>query len=341
MSRERKTSGNPTLADVAKAADVSAITVSRALRDPGSVSSQLRERIESAVRSIGYVPNSAARQLASARTDVIAVVIPSLTNAVFADVLTGIYDAAEGTRFQIQLGITNYSRLKEQELLRLFVSQRPAAMLITGSDHGDEVRRLLRGNDCPIVQIMEVGANPIDMQVGFSHEDAAGAGTRHLLSKGYRRIGFLAGQMDPRTQRRLAGYSRVMHEAGRFDEALIVTSSKPSSVVLGTALCSELLSRQVDPDAVQANNDDVALGAMFECQRRRMHIPQDFGIVGFNDLEFMGVASPSVTSVVTHRYEMGRKAMEMLNDAIAGRRPAQPSIDLGFELVARQSTARI
>ena len=339
MARERKTSGQPTLSDVAKAADVSAITVSRVLRHPQAVSEPLRERVQAAIAKIGYVPNTAARQLASARTDVIAIVVPSVINAVFADVLRGIYDAVEGTRFQVQLGTTNYSQLKEEGLIRLFSGQRPAAMLVTGAEHTREVTRLLKGNDCPIVQIMDLAPEPIDMQIGFSHVEAAYAATRHLLEKGYRRIAFLAAQMDPRTQRRMEGYSRALHEAGLFDDDLIVTTSKPSSVAMGAVLCSDLLARGVGADAVQANNDDIALGTMFECVRRRIRIPQDFGIVGFNDLELMAVASPSITSVVTHRYDMGRRAIEMLFAAMDGKRPAR-TIDLGFELVPRQSTAR-
>jgi LacI family gluconate utilization system Gnt-I transcriptional repressor len=340
MARERRTSGQPTLADVARAAGVSAITVSRVLRHPEMVSPPLRERVQTAIGKIGYVPNTAARQLASARTDVIAVVVPSVINTVFADVLRGIYDAVEGTRFQVQLGTTNYSQMKEEGLLRLFAGQRPAAMLVTGAEHTREVTRLLRGSDCPIVQIMDLAPQPIDMQIGFSHVEAAYAATRHLLEKGYRRIAFLGAQMDPRTRRRLQGYTRAMHEAGLFDDDLVVTTTKPSSVSMGSALCSELFARGVGADAVQANNDDIALGTMFECLRRRIRIPQDFGIVGFNDLEPMAVASPSITSVVTHRYDMGRRAIEMLFASLENRRPAERTVDLGFELVARESTAR-
>lgn len=338
--KSRRRSGKPTLADVAKAADVSAITVSRALRNPSSVSTVLRERVERAVREIGYVPDSAARALASARTNVIGVVIPSVTNAVFIDVLRGIYDAVEGTPFQIQLGNSNYSSLQEEALFRLFVGQRPAALLITGLGQSREARRLLGELDCPIVQIMEMGSNPIDMLVGFSHTAACEAATRNLIERSYRRIGFLAAQMDPRTRLRLEGYTKAMKAAGLFDERLIVTTPKPSTITLGVELCVELLARVPDADAVQTNNDDIAIGAFFECQRRRIRIPEEFGISGFNDLELMSVAHPTITSVRTFRYEMGKVAIEMLMEAIAGRRPEQPIVDLGFELIRRQSTDR-
>ncbi len=292
------------------------------------------------MREIGYVPDSAAQALASARTNVIGVVIPSVTNAVFIDVLRGVYDTVEGTRFQIQLGNSNYSVLQEEALFRLFIGQRPAALLVTGLGQSRDARKLLVEMDCPIVQIMELGPDPVDMLVGFSHSAACEAAVRNLIARSYRRIGFLAAQMDPRTRMRLDGYTKAMCEAGLFDERLIVTTPKPSNITLGGELCAELLARVPDADAVQTNNDDIAIGAFFECQRRRIRIPDEFGISGFNDLELMSVAHPTITSVRTYRYEMGKSAIEMLMRAIAGDRPSQPTVDLGFRLVLRQSTDR-
>lgn len=338
--KSRRKSGKPTLADVARSADVSAITVSRALRNPSSVSPGLRERVERAVREIGYIPDSAARALASARTNVIGVVIPSVTNSVFIDVLRGIYDAIEGSIFQIQLGNSNYSTLQEEALFRLFTGQRPAALLVTGLGQSRESRKLLGELGCPIVQIMEMGPDPVDMLVGFSHSAACETATRHLIDRSYHRVGFLAAQMDRRTRMRLEGYSRAMREAGLFDERLIVTTQKPSNITLGGELCAELLARVPEADAVQTNNDDIAIGAFFECQRRRIRIPEEFGISGFNDLELMSVAHPTITSVRTFRYEMGRVATEMLMQAIGGNRPKERIVDLGYELMLRQSSNR-
>jgi LacI family gluconate utilization system Gnt-I transcriptional repressor len=340
LSKTGRKSGKPTLADVARVADVSAITASRALRNPASVSPVLRERIDRAVAKIGYVPNTAARALASARTNVIGVIIPSVTNSVFTDVLRGIYDTIEGTPFQAQLGTTNYSSIKEEELLRLFIGQRPAALLVTGFDQSKEAHRLLKANECPVVQIMDLPPDPADMAVGFDHSEAAEVATRALTARSYRRIGFLAAQMDVRTRQRLEGYSRAMQEAGLFDERMIVTTHKTSNVLLGGQLLSEFIARFPDADAIQANNDDIALGALFECQRRRIRIPEDFGISGFNDFDIASTVHPTLTSVKTYRYEMGRKAMEMLIATVSGEPPAERSVNLGFELIERESTAR-
>ncbi|OIS93580.1 LacI family DNA-binding transcriptional regulator [Brucella cytisi] len=329
-----------TLADVAREAGVSSATVSRALSTPDMVSADVRSRIQQVIDKLGYVPDPAARALASARTKVIGVLIPSVTNNVFSDVLRGIYAKIRNSQYDVQLGNTHYSTLQEENLLKVFLSQRPAGLIVTGIDQSAESLKLLRQASCPIVQIMEFGNEPVDMMVGFSHWWGAHAAAVHLIEQGYRRIGFLGARMDPRTQRRLEGFSQALTANGLYDERLVVTTTKPSTVSLGCDLLSEILSISPDVDAVFCINDDLALGALFECQRRRIKVPHQFGICGFNDLEMMSVANPSITSVRTHRKEMGEQAVAMLLSAIAKGEIRDKIIDIGFELVKRQSTQR-
>lgn len=336
----RRKSGAPTLSDVAAACGVSASTASRALRNPESVSAELRKRVRRAIEDIGYVPNSAARALASARTDVIGIIVPSVTNSVFSEVLRGAFDTLENSAFQVQFGNTNYSYLKEEELVRLFLGQRPAAMVITGHDQTRGAEAMLRAADCPVVQIMDLPPHPIDMAVGLSHFDSAATATRHLLERDYHTIGFLGAQMDTRTRARLDGYSFAMRTAGRYDEGLLITTHRPSSVSLGAQLCSEFFSRHPGADAILANNDDIALGVLFECQRRRVRIPEDIGICGFHDFELAANVHPSMTSVRTHRYEMGQRAIAMAIAAASGNPPEQRVVDVEFELAIRESSNR-
>lgn len=338
MGRKRTKSGKIRLTEVAKLAGVSPITASRFFRNPDALSISKRERVDSAVKELGYVPNLAARALASHRTEVIGVVIPSLTNSVFSDVLRGIYDASEQSRYSIQLANTRYSILQEEKLLRLFRAQKPAGLIVTGINQTAESRNVLETMDCPVTQIMEIGDSPVDMMVGFSHYDASFAAISHILQQGRRRIGFLGARMDPRVQRRLDGYRDAMKEAALFDQNLVVTTSVPTTVTLGGTLFADLLAQAPDIDAVFCVNDDLALGVLFECQRRQMSVPGHLAIVGFNDLEFMASAVPSLTSVRTNRYEMGRHAITMVIDAIEGRRPQEPVLDLGFQLMIRESS---
>lgn len=318
------------------------MTVSRALREPDRVSAKTLVKIRAVIDRLGYVPDPAASALAAGRTNVIGVIVPSVTNNVFADVMTGVFKAAEGTSWQIQLGNTRYSPLEEERLVRTFLSQRPAGLIISGIDQSAETLKLLKAAPCRIVQIMETSPDPIDMMVGFSHLEAARAATRHLLAAGYRMPGFLAARLDPRTQRRLEGFRDVAREAGCLRDDAIVTTPKPSSVTLGSLLMADLLSRAPETDTVLCNNDDLALGALFECQRRGVAVPAEMGICGFNDLEMMAVANPAITSVKTYRLEMGLTAMALLTEALttgAGAEPAAP-VDLGYKVLARDSTRR-
>jgi LacI family transcriptional regulator, gluconate utilization system Gnt-I transcriptional repressor len=177
------------------------------------------------------------------------------------------------------------------------------------------------------------------MMIGFSHYDAAFAAVSHLLAHGFRRIGFVGAQMDPRVQRRFGGYRDAVRAASIFDPRLIVTTPVPTSVTLGGTLFADLLARAPDCDAVFCGNDDLALGVLFECQRRHISVPDEMAIVGFNDLEFMASAVPSLTSVRTNRYEMGRNAVTMVTAAIEGNHPPERVVDLGFELMVRQSSS--
>lgn len=340
MGRKRTKPGKVRLAEVARLAGVSPITASRFFRTPEAVSVAKRVRVESAAQELGYIPNLAARALASQRTEVIGVLIPSLTNNVFSDVLRGIYDAVDGTRYSIQLANTRYSILQEEKLLRLFLAQRPAGLIVTGIDQTAESRSMMDSVDCPIVQIMEIGPNPVDMMIGFSHYEAARAAISHLLAQGFRRIGFLGARMDPRVQRRFEGYEAIMKDAALLDPQLVVTTTLSSSVTIGGALLTDLLSTAPDADAVFCANDDVALGVLFECQRRRIAVPNQMAIVGFNDLEFMAATVPTLTSVRTNRYEMGRDAATMLVERIEGRLSREPIVDLGFKVMERQSSLR-
>jgi LacI family gluconate utilization system Gnt-I transcriptional repressor len=340
MSESYKQKQSYTLQDVALRAGVSAITASRALRTPERVATETLARVRDAVAALGYVPNPAAQALASARSRVIGVVIPSVTNSVFADLLRGVMDATEDGPWQPQIANTRYVSSREEDVLRLFATQRPAGMIVAGIDQSPEARAILRGIGCPVVQVLETGPDPIDMMIGCSQVDGARAAVRHLVGQGYRRIGFLGARMDPRSQRRLAGYRQEVEAAGLPGPARVLTVQHASSVTLGRRLMADLLALHPDVDAVFCNNDDIALGALFECIRRGIRVPAQMGIAGFNDLDMAEGAEPGLTSVRTHRYTMGLEAVRMIEAALAGERPETPVRDLGFTLEVRDSTRR-
>ena len=338
MGRKQTKSGKIRLTEVAKLAGVSPITASRFFRNPEALSLSKRERVDSAVKELGYVPNLAARALASHRTEVIGVVIPSLTNNVFADVLRGIYNSSEGSRYTIQLANTRYSILQEEKVLRLFRAQKPAGLIVTGINQTAESRTILESMNCPVTQIMEIGDSPVDMMVGFSHYDAAFAAISHILEQGYRRIGFLGARMDPRVQRRFEGYRDAMKAASLFDPTLVVTTSVPTTVTLGGTLFADLLAQTPDIDAVFCVNDDLALGVLFECQRRQISVPARSGHCRLQRPGIHRLRGPRAFQRAHQSLRNGPARRQHGDRRDRGPPPAEPVIDLGFQLMVRESS---
>lgn len=339
-STQRRARARITLDDVAKHVGVSAITVSRALRTPELVSAPVAEKIEQAVRELGYIPNRMASALASARTRVIGVAIPSLTNVVFVDVIQAIYDSVQPSGYQVLLGNFHYSPLDEERLVSTLIEQGAEALILTGLDQTRQTREIIHKARLPVVQIMETGSPAIDMNVGFSHFQAGYDLTRRLVAEGYRRVAFMGARMDPRTQRRMEGYKKAMDDQGLDWRDKLVTTPRRSTVKLGCELLRDLLARNVEVDALFCCNDDLAMGAIFEAQRMNVRVPGELAIAGFNDLEGADVVNPALTTVATPRYEMGKLAVEMILERLnhPDRPPRHAPVDLGYEIVIRQST---
>jgi LacI family gluconate utilization system Gnt-I transcriptional repressor len=328
------------LSDVALKAGVSAVTVSRVMRKPEMVSAELRRRVEDAVKELAYVPNQLASALASARTHTIGVVIPSLTNGVFADYLRALHDVFLPAGLQVLVLNSRYIPDEEERAISTLLGQHPEAMILAGVDQSDGTRRLLGRAGIPVIQTMELTDDPIDINIGFSQREAGYAATRYLLDLGYRRIAHLRARLDPRSRRRFEGYRLAMDDASIDSTTLVAATPRPSTVALGSELFGEILERAPDLEAVFCCNDDLALGALFECHRRGIRVPEAMAIVGFNDLEYSANAFPSLTSIATPRYEMGRRAAEIVIEIIrgSGLRPHPARIDLGFALRERDST---
>ncbi|QJE02167.1 LacI family DNA-binding transcriptional regulator [Massilia forsythiae] len=329
--------GRATLEAVAGLAGVSTMTASRALSQPRLVSDATRARVEQAVAELGYVPNRAARALASAQSRVIVVLVPSLSNAVFTAVLDGIHDAVEASQYQLLIGNTRYAAAEEEKLLNIYLQSNPDGVLLSGHADSPHVQRVLGNSRIPIVSMMDLADGPDELSVGFSQIDAGGAMTDYLLGKGYRRIAFIGAQRDERTLRRADGWRRAMAAAGLGDERLEIMVGEPSTIALGAQLMQRALREVPGCDAVFCCNDDLAQGAIYHCQRHGVRVPDDVAVAGFNDLPSSAWMLPSLTTVDTPRYRIGFEAASLLLDVIAGREPAQRRIDLGFTLRPRES----
>lgn len=337
LPRPRAT-GRVTLADVAALAGVSPITVSRALRGERTVDPALAERVREAATQLRYVPDPAARALASRHSSHVAVLIPMLSNALFVDLLEAVQRTLRPAGFQTLIGITHYNPEEEEQLLREQLLHRPAGLLVTGIDQNTATRELMSHSGVPCVHVMALCTDPGQFSVGFSQRDAGEAITRHLLDRGRRRIAFVAAQLDPRTLQRAEGYRRCLQAAGCHDPALEVLSPLPSSMALGGTLFEQLLRTHPDCDAVFFCNDDLAQGGLLAALRLGIAVPGRVAVAGFNDLSGSDQMLPPLTTVATPRHAIGEAAARMLLGLMRGQPPQQHCIDLGFELRLRSSS---
>ncbi|MBI2748426.1 MAG: LacI family DNA-binding transcriptional regulator [Burkholderiales bacterium] len=336
-SRSRAT-GRITLADVASTAGVSPITVSRALRGERAVDPELVARVQAAVAKLGYVPNPAARALASGMGSHVAVLIPMLSNALFVDLLEAVQRTLRQAGYQTLIGVTHYDPAEEETLLREQLLHRPAGLLVTGLERNDTTRSLIAQSGVPCVHLMEASGTPGVYSVGFSQADAGEELTRHLLARGHRRIAFAAAQLDPRTLQRLEGWRRALTRADLYEPTLEWLNPAPSSISLGARMFEQIMGQQPAVDAIFFCNDDLAQGALLAALRLGIAVPQRVAVAGFNDLTGSNQMLPPLTTVRTPRAEIGLAAASMLLSLMRGEAVASPCVDLGYELLVRGST---
>ncbi len=338
MSANRpRATGRVTLADVAKLAGVSPITVSRALRGERAVDPELVARVQLAVEQLGYMPDPAARALASRHSSHVAVLIPLLSNALFVDLLEAVQRTLRPAGYQTLIGITHYDIGEEEQLLREQLLHRPAGVLVTGMERSEATRKLIAGSGVPCVHLMEVSEVPGVYSVGFSQQSAGVAMTEHLLARGHRRIAFAAAQLDPRTLQRRDGWRQAMEAAGCFDPELEWLRTDPSSLALGGEMFEDIVRSGKAVDAIFFCNDDLAQGALLAALRLGVSVPGSMAVAGFNDLTGSDQMCPPLTTVRTPRAEVGTEAARMLLALMAGKAVSNPCVDLGYELVVRGS----
>jgi len=340
LRRRRKMQG-VTMTDVARAARVSPSTVSLYLRKPDLVSPLVGAEIARVVEQLGYVPNLVAGGLAAAGSRVVSIIVPSIRNAFFADTVSVLQEKLTGSGLQLMLGNTEYSAMAEEALVRAALSWSPAALVVVGLEHNQATRRMLLGTDVPVFEIWECGQDPVDTAVGFHHREVGLAAAHHLLERGRTRLAFLGARMqeDRRAQQRAAGF--VQGVAGHGAAApMMLDDPGPATTEVGGRLLAEALASHPELDGIACSNDLVALGAIFECQRRGIAIPRQLAIIGFGDLAFSATCVPPMTTVTPPGEEIGRRVAVLIEDRMRGAlRPARPlALDLGFSLVTRGTT---
>lgn len=302
-----------TLRDVADAASVSEMTVSRVLRNRGDVSDKTRERVFEAARTLGYVPNKIAGALASNRVNLVGVVIPSLSNMVFPDVLHGIGAALEETELQPVIGSSKYDQQQEEKVIYEMLSWRPSGLIVAGLEHTDAARAMMRNAGVPVVEVMDVDGDPVAAAVGISHEAAGRAMAAEIVARGYKKIGYLGSSSiaDARAQKRYRGFEAGLNEAGvSLTDSIFYDGA--SGFGTGRNMTQALLERAPDLDFLYYNTDMNAAGGLLYCLEKGMDIPNQIGLAGFNSFEVLDGLPMRIATMDSQREAIGRRAAELM-----------------------------
>jgi LacI family gluconate utilization system Gnt-I transcriptional repressor len=332
-----------TMADIAALAGVTKMTVSRALRQPDKVRPETRERVRAAALSVGYIPNRTAGSLTARSSGLVGAVVPTLRHSLFAETLEGISDVLATAGIDLIVANSRYQTGAEEAQIRALLGRRPDAIVLTGLTHTRAARDLLQSAGIAIVETWESADQPIDMAVGFSNRDAAHAMTALLAGAGYRRIVFVNGPSggNERARHRSEGYRAAMSSAGlQASPVRILRDVGAIQPETGARILRKLVTERPDIDAVFFTSDVYAVGAILECRRLGLAVPDRIGIAGFHDLELGRVVTPSLTTVHVPAQEIGRVAGRMILGRLKGEEPSALRQELPFKLVVRESTRR-
>jgi LacI family gluconate utilization system Gnt-I transcriptional repressor len=320
-----------TMSDVAREAGVSPMTVSNSFKYPTRVVPATRRKILDTAARLGYVPNLMAGNLASGRSNIVAVITPTIQNSNFAGMIHGLESALSQRGYHLIISVVDRPE-REHEAVRALVGRRVDGIVLTGIDRDASTRKLLQQSEIPVVETWDLRGPFVDMGVGFSSRDAARDATRLMIAKGYRRIG-LAGFHTPVTHRfheRLAGFLLAMREAGLRDDLLAFVPG-------GKLALEHLLEREPSLEGLFCFHDVLATGALFDCMRRGWAVPGRFGVVGFGDYEIAAEVPPGLTTVHTPGEEIGQTAANMIIARVEGEAMDAPVVDLGYTLALRGS----
>lgn len=315
------------MTDVAKAAGVSPMTVSRAFRSDASVGIKTRARILKIAEELGYVFDERASNLRSQKSGFVAVTVPTINNANFAETVDALSTELAGAGMQVLLGYDRYDTGEEEKRIEQLLRRRPEAIVVTGGQHSDRARRLLEASGVPVVETWDLPADPIEHVVGFSNVAAMELVVDHLVARNARKIAFIGGDFseDTRGAERRRGFENAMRRHGLSPE-LQIPIGGPSSVGSGARAMGELLDAHPDVDAAIGVFDYAAFGALTECRRRGVRVPDDVMIAGFGAVDVATLSEPSITTVDPHCAEIGRRAGELIRSILAGDAPATDPI---------------
>ncbi len=327
----------PTLDDVARVAGVSTATVSRCLNAPERVVEATRKRVMSAVKSLDYTPNFAARVMAAKRTFTIGAIIPTMDNAIFARGLQAFQEELHARGYTLLVSSSAYRPDTEEEQIRMLVARGADGLLLIGHDRSAPIYDYLERQQVPALaawSYIEDGRIP---SVGFDNRKAMQVLAEEVFTLGHRKIAMISGisKGNDRARMRIEGLRDVVRAHGLDADAMPLIET-PYEIESGAEAFTKLMSAPDRPTVVLCGNDVLAVGALIGAERMGLTVPSDVSITGFDDIELARIAHPALTTVHVPHREMGRKAAEVLIDMVEDKVDGA-SVDLRTHIEMRQS----
>lgn len=317
------------LQDIASLAGVSKMTVSRYLRDANKVAPETRTKIVEILDEMKYVPSRALNIMVSSKSNAIGVLIPSFQNQVFSDMLSGLEFITNQHGYQLLISEYNYSREREEKQILNLLSYDIEGLVLCEKNHTLRAKSYLISKKIPVIEIMDTLDHQLDIEIGFDNKLAAYHMTNTMISSGKTNILYFGSRNDQRDNQRYMGYHMAMQQHNL--KALRVLPNSISSFSLGATMLKEVLREGRILDGVFCTNDDIAVGVLQECLRLGIRVPQDMAIAGFHGLDIGKAVTPMLASVITPRFEIGKRAAEVIINKMNGVNDSK-SYDLGFKI---------
>ncbi|CAM2810493.1 LacI family DNA-binding transcriptional regulator [Vibrio rarus] len=325
----------PTLQDVADLVGITKMTVSRYLRNPESVAEKTGQKIAQALEDIGYIENRAPAMLSKSSSKAIGVLLPSLSNQIFASFVQGVEKVTKERGYEILIAHFGYDEDEEERKIASLLAYQVDGLILTESHHTKRTLQMIKNANVPVVETMELPDNPIDIAVGMDHAQAAYMAVKTLINAGRKSIAYFGARLDTRTKLRMQGYDKALQEAGL--ELKHILTTERSSSLLSSALLDKALHTYPDLDGVFCTNDDIAIGTILSAQQRGIEVPTQLSVIGYNALDLGQAIRPRLSSIKTPRYEIGATSADLLIQRLQGTLTTSPKVDLGYNLIQGES----
>jgi LacI family transcriptional regulator len=330
----------PDIVDVARVARVSISTVSRSYNHPELVKPATRKKIERAVQKLGYIRNRAAQVMHGRRSGTIGLVVPTIDNAIFAEVIQSFSDKLDQRGFTMLIASHGFDLDREYKMLRKLLEHRVDGLAVIGLEHSDPTYQLIEQQDIPTVAIWNYNPSSALSCIGVDNAEAGRLAARHLISLGHRKVGLVF--PDPagndRASDRLNGAVSEFRAAGieipehwRLEASYSVREAKRASILL--------LEQGQKPTAILCGNDIIAQGVLYACNRLDLKVPDDLSIMGIGDFKGSAEVEPSLSTIRIPAKRIGSLAAELISDTVAGLHADIVTKKLELRVMARHSTS--